>query len=114
MSNQCRQNHWCLLIAPWFDDEDPFQEDDDYYRVDIQEPGILKLVVTSVPSDVFLWGRFYNPDLTEIREETSRLFLKKKIVEAENHYMLEIDLDKMTKVELDVDKVFTTIYYSTK
>jgi hypothetical protein len=60
------------LIAPLFDDN-PVKVDDDYYKFNIPEPGILKLVVTSVPDNIFLRGEIYTPDMIEIRRETSAL-----------------------------------------
>jgi hypothetical protein len=60
------------LIAPLFDDN-PTKVDDDYYKFNIPEPGILKLVVTFVPGNIFLRGEIYTPDMIGIRTGTSPL-----------------------------------------
>ena len=61
------------LIAPWFNGiNNTFQEDEDYYKINITEPGIIKINVTNVPSNVDLDLQIYWPDQqTLIRSEAS-------------------------------------------
>lgn len=58
------------VIAPWFDN-DPLLTDKDYYKFNIQEPGIITLNVQNVPDNIDLDGHIYKPTLEEIRSKNA-------------------------------------------
>ncbi|MCO6491727.1 MAG: T9SS type A sorting domain-containing protein [Phaeodactylibacter sp.] len=48
------------LVAPWFDNN-PLTRDDDYYEMNVEEPGVLKVEVLNVPQDIDLDLYLYGP-----------------------------------------------------
>ncbi len=58
------------VIAPWFDDNNII-EDKDYYKISITEPGMMKLTVFGVPSNINLVSYIYAPNQQTVINDIS-------------------------------------------